>query len=46
MPHLYHGDLLSESPAVMAPAPGSTVRVLSDRYKGMSEAERLQYRQA
>jgi len=46
MLNLYHGDLLSENPNVATPALGGTVKVLSDRYKGMSEAERVQYRQA
>lgn len=40
----FNSDLLSENPSVAAPAPGATVRVLSDRYKGMSEAERAAFR--
>lgn len=42
----FHGPLLSEDPSGAQPAPGATVRVLSDRYKGMSEAQRAEYRAA
>eukprot|EP00047_Mylnosiga_fluctuans_P009978 m.13968 g.13968 ORF g.13968 m.13968 type:complete len:590 (-) comp2889_c0_seq2:956-2725(-) len=42
----FHSDLLSENPSVASPAPGFGVKVLSDRYKGMSDAERQQYREA
>jgi len=43
----FYGALLSENPAAAIPSsPGHGVKVLSDRYKGMSEDERKLYRVA
>lgn len=42
----YYGSLLSEDHHSAQPAVGGTVRVLSDRYKGMTDAQRAEYRAA
>lgn len=40
----YYGSLLSEDHGAAQPAAGGTVRVLSDRYKGMTDAQRAEFR--